>query len=38
MRLLDVMEVVKPLDNNGDVVSFGPHFEDEAADEFRRRS
>ena len=36
-RVLDAMEVERPLDNNDDIASFGPHFGREAADEFHRR-
>ncbi|GFE88653.1 hypothetical protein [Steroidobacter agaridevorans] len=36
-RVLDAMEVDKPLDKNEDIASFGPHFGREAADEFQRR-
>lgn len=36
-KLLDAMEVDVPLDSSEELVSFGPHFGQEAATEFVRR-
>lgn len=36
-NLLEAMEVEAPLDVNGELASFGPHFGQEAATEFARR-
>lgn len=36
-RLLEMMEVEEPLDEDDHLLSFGPHFGEEAAKEFIRR-
>ena len=36
-RLLQAMEAAAPIDEDSTLVSFGPHFGQEAADEFGRR-
>lgn len=36
-QLLEAMEAEVPLDANEDLISFGPHFGEEAANEFVRR-
>jgi hypothetical protein len=35
--LLSAMEAARPLDEDQELISFGPHFGEEAADEFARR-
>jgi hypothetical protein len=36
-KVLDAMETSKPFDENHDLLSFGPHFGQEASNEFIRR-